>query len=98
MTLWLLFEFVKYNPARNITHTHFVSDKKLEDSKFCTFWNFPVTLYCNTLEKYMTIHVFLSILHPALGRYCKMQILWSFQGFRPLQTKKKKAKYYWGHH
>ena len=83
MTVCLLLKFAKYCPSRNINIQIF-SDKKLETSKFWTFWNFPVTLYCNADEKSITIHV--SILDPSF-RYCGMRILWSFQGLRLLDPR-----------
>ena len=52
--------------------------------KILDLWDFPVTLYYNAQEKKcITIHVLLGNIRPRL-RYRKMQILWSFQGARPL--------------
>ena len=81
MTLCLLLKFAKFCPARNI-NIHIFSDKILENSKVWTFRNFPVTLYCNAHEKKrITIQVFLVNFRPSF-RYCRMQILWSFQKLR----------------
>ena len=75
---------MKYCPTRNVKHTHFVSEKKLENSKFWTFLNFPPALYCNAhKKKYITIHMFWVNFRPSFRHY-QIQILRSFQGLLPL--------------
>ena len=62
---------------------HIFSDKKLENYKLWTFGIFLWLCITMHMKKCITIHLLLGNIRPRI-KYCKMQILWSFQGGSPL--------------
>ena len=81
----LLLKFAKYCPAGNI-HIQFFSDEKLENSKFWTFWNFPVTCTAMHMKKCITFQVFLVNFRPSSATVgCRF--VGASRGFAPLDPR-----------